>query len=100
LSTQIDTLKAAYQTAASTLSNDIATFNLKASGGGFSSQSQFDKERAVLLARSKALDAQRTTINTMIKTYNDDRTKYQALVVQSEALNKSIDSSVAPAPSL
>ena len=100
LSTEIDTLKATYQADATTLSNDIATFNLKAGGGGFTSDSEFNKQRAVLVNRSKALEAQRTLINAKVKLYNDDNAKYQALVVQSEALNKSIDSTVAPAPSL
>lgn len=100
LSTEIDTLKAAYQTEATTLSNDIANFNQKANGGGFTSDSEFNKQRAVLLNRSKLLEAQRTLINAKVKLYNEDNIKYQALVVQSEALNKSIDSTVAPAPSL
>lgn len=100
LSTEIDTLKAAYQLEASTLSNDIATFNQKANGGGFTSDTEFNKQRAVLINRSKALETQRTLINAKVKLYNEDNTKYQALVIQSEALNKSIDSTVAPAPSL
>jgi curved DNA-binding protein CbpA len=100
LSTEIDSLKGAYQAEATALSNDIATFNQKASGGGFTSDSEFNKQRSVLVSRSRELEAQRTIVNEKVKLYNDENAKYQALVVQSEELNKSIDSTLAPAPSL
>lgn len=100
LSTEIDKEKTKYQKDASALSSDIAAFNQKANGGDFTSTSDFNNQRAVLIARSNALDAERTSINAKIKTYNTKNAQYQALVVQSEALNKSIDSSVEPAPSL
>lgn len=100
LSTKIDTDKAKYESDISKLSSDIATFNQKANSGGFTSTADFNNQRAALSARSSALDSERAAINVEIKTYNDKNTQYQALIVQSEALNKSIDSSVAPAPSL
>jgi hypothetical protein len=100
LSTKIDKDKAQYQSDATKLSSDIAAFNQKANDGGFTSTTDFNNQRAALIARSSALDSERTTINAEIKTYNDKNAQYQALIVQSEALNKSIDSSVAPAPSL
>lgn len=100
LGTEIDTLKQAYQTDVAKLSNDIATFNQKANNGEFSSNADFNRQRAAIIARSNALENQRTVINDKVKQYNDDNARYQALIVQSEELNKSIDSSVAPAPSL
>lgn len=100
LSTQIDNQKAQYEADAAKLSNDIAVFNQKATNGGFTSTSDFNAQRAALSARSNALDSERTTINAEIQSYNDKNSQYQALIIQSEALNKSIDSSIAPAPSL
>jgi predicted metal-dependent hydrolase len=100
LSTEIDSLKESYQVDATRLSNDIATFNQKADGGGFTSNSEFNRQRALLVTRSNALEEQRSDINTKVQQYNDDHAKYQALVIQSQELNKSIDSTLAPAPSL
>lgn len=100
LGTEIDTLKQVYQIAVSKLSGDIATFNQRANDGDFKSNADFNQQRAAIVARSNALESQRVIINDKVQQYNDDNARYQALVVQSEALNKSIDSSVAPAPSL
>jgi hypothetical protein len=100
LGAQIDIQKNTYNADTAALSADIAAFNAEAKNGGFSSIEYFSAERQSLLNRSKALDGERVTLNNKIKTYNDDFTQYQALVIQSQALNKSIDSNVNAAPSL
>jgi hypothetical protein len=91
---------AAYNKDAATLSTDIQDFNNRAKAGGFTSTTQFNSERAALLARTTALEAERTSLNAEISSYNDMYAKYQALTVRTQQLNNSIDSTVAPAPSL
>ena len=84
------------------LSADIDDFNRRAENNGFSSQAQFNQERAALVARSNQLDDRREAINADIATYNATYDEYQDVASQVEALNKSIDSfeTLAPSPSL
>jgi hypothetical protein len=89
-----------YNTAVTTLNSDIEDFNHRANSGGFSSKEAFDSERASLLARANQLDDTRQTINTEVSEYNTLRERLKSVASQSEALNRSIDSSLAPAPSL
>ncbi len=100
LSTTIEARSAAYNAAVSQLNADIAAFNAKAASGGFSSQSEFQAARSALMARSDALDATRASINDQIQQYNALRKELEDIAIQTEALNRSIDSSLAPAPSL
>ena len=84
------------------LSADIEAFNVKANSGDFSSINQFNSQRAALLARTNALDAERASISADIDTYNAKYARYQTISTQIEALNKSIDSKkdLQPAPSV
>lgn len=91
---------AAYNKDVSKLNQDIETFNAKANAGNFTTQSEFQGERAALLARANQLDAKRQSINTDVAMYESLRQQLAAIASQSEVLNKSIDSSLAPAPSL
>jgi hypothetical protein len=98
-----DTIEAAsnsYNQATMQLNNDIESFNTRANNGSFSSQAQFNSERAALVARVAALEAQRTSINADRDRYNNLREELLAIASESEALNRSIDSTLAPAPSL
>jgi len=96
----IETLNTLYNQEVASLRNDIQSFNNRANNGGFSSAYQFNSERAALVARTKVLDAKGNDLNSKIATYNDNYSKYQALTVRGQTLNRSIDSTVAPAPSL
>lgn len=100
LATSIETDTATYNQEVNQLNQDIASFNARASGGGFSSQSQFNSERAQLTSRASALESMRATINRQRDSYEVLRTELTSIASESEALNKSIDSSLAPAPSL
>lgn len=100
LQAQISTETDQYNNAVARLNADIEAFNNKAASNGFKSQGEFDTERAALLNRINALDDQRAAVNNDIATYQDLYTQYQAVVGQSETLNRSIDSKLAPAPSL
>jgi hypothetical protein len=100
LNKTIEQNSATYNKEVSRLNQDIETFNAKANAGNFSSQSEFQTERANLLTRANQLDAQRQSINADVTTYESLRQQLAAISSQSEVLNKSIDSSLAPAPSL
>ena len=100
LGNEIDRKTTEYNASVATLNGDIESFNQRANGGGFSSKEQFDSERASLLARADQLDAMRQAINADIAQYNTLRERLKRVASQSEALNRSIDSSLAPAPSI
>ncbi len=100
LGKKITAKSAAYNADAAALSAAIQDFNRRAQAGSFTSTVQFNSERAALLARTAALEAERTSLNAQISSYNDMYAKYQALTVRTQQLNNSIDSTVAPAPSL
>lgn len=96
----IETQSKNYNEATTQLNADIATFNAEASSGGFASQAQFQAERNSLVARARQLDTNRNAINQLIAQYNQLRQELEIVASQSEALNRSINSSLAPAPSL
>jgi predicted nucleic acid-binding Zn-ribbon protein len=89
-----------YNRDVSQFNSDVAAFNQRAESGGFSSQAEFNSQRAALLARGDALEASRQQINDKVTEYERLRAELIGIASQSEALNRSIDSSLAPAPSL
>ncbi len=99
----VDTINAkttSYNKAIEVLNNDIEAFNRRANNGGFSSQSEFEAERAVLVARGEQLASTRDAISHSIARYNELREELAAVASESEALNRSIDSTLEPAPSV
>jgi len=92
LASSIESRSSTYDEAINALSADIEAFNAKADRNGFSSQSQFNSERAALLRRSNTLEAEREAINASIVTYNGYYAEYETLSQQIEVLNDSIDS--------
>lgn len=100
LATSIEQATQAYNVASQQLNRDINDFNRRASGGDFETQAEFNNERRGLAARSEDLASDRQSINNMISEYNQLRDQLAAIATQTEALNRSIDSSLAPAPTL
>lgn len=100
LATSIEQATEAYNVASRQLNQDIGDFNRRAGRGEFESQTEFSAERQLLADRSNDLASDRQAINNMISEYNQLRENLAAIASQSEALNRSIDSSLAPAPSL
>ena len=107
LATQLNTLSAdisssstSYNAELKTLNQDVTDFNQRANSGDFSSQAQFYLERDALTTRINNLAAERTRINNNISTFNEKLEKYNSLATESEKLFDSIDSTLAPAPSL
>lgn len=90
----------AYNEEAEMLQDDIRDFNARAERGVFSSQGEFNAERRQLVLRSDYLDGLRMRINDNIERYNQLVTELNSIATQTEDLNRSIDSSLAPAPTL
>jgi hypothetical protein len=100
LGNTIESDSLSYNNDVNQLNADIQTFNTNANDGNFTSQSDFQNERDALMARATQLDTRRTTINNEVTQYETLRSQLAAVASQSNALNKSINSSLAPAPSL
>lgn len=97
---QINSATTRYNSGVTKLNSDIQAFNQRAEAGGFSSQSQFNSERAVLTARQKQLASDRTLIDGYIATYNTKKQQLATINSQAEALNRSINSNLTPLPSI
>lgn len=89
-----------YNAEVARLKQDITSFNAKAERGEFSSDAEFQAARATLAARGGQLETMRKAINEAIQQYNSLRDDLTTIASESEALNRSIDSNLAPAPSL
>lgn len=100
LANTIEQQTQSYNTQVAELNGEIAAFNQKASSGGFTTQDQFNSARAVLVDKSNSLETLRQDINNEIGQYNTLRSQLQVVNSQSQALNQSINSTLAPAPSL
>jgi hypothetical protein len=95
-SDDLEARSAAYDAAIAALNADVATFNSRADAGDFSSQSQFDSERAALLARQDALEADRVQLNRDVDAYNAKLEELKALDAERAELFSQLDSRTAP----
>lgn len=100
LGDKIEAESAVYNKAITQFNQDVAEFERRAKNSEFSTQAELDRERNALLARADQLDGSRRLINNEVDQYNSMRSELMTISSQSEALNRSIDSSLAPAPSL
>ncbi len=100
LSSNINSQSAKYNTDVQVLNKDIASFNSRANGGGFQSQSQFYAERTALSSRVAAINTLRDSVNNDIETYTSVLKEYNSIATESKTLYNTIDSTLAPAPSV
>lgn len=100
LSVKINNASQDYNNAVASLNSDISNFNSRAQSGDFSSQSEFDNERAALVGRMSKLKQDRANIDNLISQYETKRIEYNKLVDESNSLQQAMDSSLAPAPSM
>jgi len=100
--TNINTAEVQYQKDLATLTSDINDFNRRANNGYFTSESQFQSERASLVKRSNQLDAEAANINAQVDDYNSKLTTYNQLLNKLKGLNDSLQRipSVEGAPSV
>jgi len=82
------------------LNKDIQAFNARAESGDFTSQAQFNSERLRLTNRVSALAGQRESINTELAQYEELRAQYNKTASETKKLNDSLNSKLAPAPSI
>jgi cell division protein FtsB len=89
----LDARIAAYEAAIADFNADVASFNARADNGSFTSQAQFNNERAALVARGAALDAEYAAIDAEITHYNDLVAQLTALDEDYADLYSALDSS-------
>lgn len=92
--------KIKYEADVISLNADISSFNDRASGGDFTTQSEFYYERSLLLNRASELDALRTTINENISKYDVLLAEHNSIATMSKKLYNLIDSTLAPTPTI
>lgn len=100
LSKEIDSSSKQYNNDVEDLNKDILDFNKRATSGSFSSQAAFTSERQALQKRVASLNGLRSSISAKIDQYESIRKQYNETVTQSKKLYQSIDSTLAPAPSV
>lgn len=100
LTDTINTRMVTYNSNVESLNKTIASFNQKAAGGSFTSEEVFEAERMQLVSRSNDLESERVAIDDMITRYESLREELTSIASQSDVLNRSIDSTLAPAPSV
>lgn len=74
------------------LNQDISDFNKRAASNGFTSQAQFNSQRASLESRVVSINAAREDINGDTDRYNKILEEYNSIVLASKKLYDSIDS--------
>lgn len=98
LADQIDNLGAAYRRNLQVLESDIRSFNARASSGTMT-RDQYDAERAELVSRQATLRSEYDMIQELIASYETKRNQLAAINSESNALNRSINSSLTPVTS-
>lgn len=99
LADRIDKQNAEYTASAQSLNNDIETFNVRARSGQMT-RAEFDAQRATLEIRQESLQVSYDSIKADIALYDTKRKELEAINTESEILNRSIDSKLAPVPSI
>ncbi len=97
LADQIDSLGGAYRRNIEVLNADVESFNSRASSGTMT-RAQYDTERAALVSRQNELRREYDTIQNLIASYEAKRDQLAAINSESNALNRSINSSLTPVP--
>lgn len=99
LGASIVSRRAQYDTDYAALNRDVEAFRTWASSDS-AVESEYDSRRSLLQGRITNLNNERTAINTLVNEYNSKKVQLDQLNLQAISLNQSIDSSLAPAPSL
>lgn len=87
---------ATYETDLTQLNLDIESFNVRARGGGFGSQSEFSVALAALQQRISAMNVRQDALNARITSYNDKVAQLNKIAVHVNTLNESINGVSAP----
>jgi hypothetical protein len=88
----LDRRIAKYEAAIDDFNADVDSFNARAANGSFSSQQQFDQERAALVSRGAALDREGDALDDEIDRYNGLVEELTALDADYADLYSALDS--------
>jgi truncated hemoglobin YjbI len=100
LTADIEAASQEYNVKVAALNKSIESFNARASAGDFETRAQFNEQRQQLLNQVRELEKTRTDVSADTDRYEQLRTQYNELADASQELYNSIDSRLAPAPSL
>lgn len=100
LATSINQQTAQLNAQVEALNAAISSFNQRAQSDGFSTQAQFNSERNALLDKQSELQTQRQAIENQIASYNQKKDELEAINLEAQSLNNSINSNPAPVPSV
>jgi DNA-binding transcriptional regulator YbjK len=98
LADAVDAQSAAYRRNLQVLEGDIAAFNRRANSGTLTRE-EYDRERTALLLRQNILRQEYGEIQELIRSYERKRAELAAINSESNALNRSINSSLDAEPS-
>lgn len=98
LADTIDQRSATYKRNLQVLDSDIETFNAQASSGSMT-RSEYDRGRAALESRQATLRSEYDAIQDLIGEYDAKHNELAAINSESNALNRSINSSLTPVSS-
>jgi len=91
---------AQYQADYQTFENDKASFYSNVNNGTISNVAQYNSQKYSLEARIATLNTSRNNINSDINKQESIRIEYNLVVSEIEKLNNSLDSTLAPVPSV
>lgn len=100
LAETINQRSAALNASVERLNADVGAFNRRAQNNGFDTQAQFNSERAALVARQQQLQAERVAIEGLIAQYERMKQQLNAINLEAESLNTSINSNLQNVPSV
>lgn len=100
LSAEITAMTKQYNADIEALNADIETFNAQATTGVFSTEAAFSAARSSLVSRVDTLEQTRQSIDAKHAEYEEKRLAYNKTVDESNSLSRSLDSTLAPAPSI
>lgn len=95
----IDADRERYADEADALTADIEDFNARAdTPGAFATEAEFEEERAEIIARQEALEADRIALNDAVDRYNELLAELEALNAEAAELNRAINIDAEPLP--
>jgi hypothetical protein len=89
-----------YETLVVELNSDIEIFNQRATSGYYESITLFNRDRANLMSRIQNTENLRNNVNANIARYAEMVDEYNGIAIHSEKLYNSINSVLAPLPSV
>lgn len=92
LKSQIELESAEYQREMSNLNASISQFNAWARNGHYTSQEEFEADRARLQSEIGAMNARRNEINSKVDYFNSLSERLRQISIESKQLTESIDS--------